>query len=219
MAARASAARAQQAREQQAEPAPKPLTPEEVAAQRIKTLRGDIRDALLARIKNVEKPWGKLKEHEQRAIIESCEGVARGLVAQSINIVASRGFTYYDVTLGKISIDKAIEGKFSMVPDGEALVELLRRRNQMIMLLIRDPHDFEGERAPVEPENVGDLAMPKKPAETKGEGDGQTQEQQTGEAPQGGKEFGLPESQQGYDPVQRAADDAEQRSAIAKEPA
>lgn len=113
-----------------------------------KTLRGDVRDALLNHIRALPKPWAQMSEGEQDDAIYRANALAERLVRDAVDLAGARGFEHYVVSLGKYSIDKGVEGKF-MAPYSTALVDALgTRRNSTFLLVPRDIGDFLGEQAP-----------------------------------------------------------------------
>lgn len=137
-------------------------TPEQkITWLQIETLRGDIRDLILAEFKGMPKPWEKMAEHEQERMIHRASDIAGRLVRDGLDIVASRGFDHYAVELGEFTIGEGIKGKFQAAFDPELVGSLCSRRSSTIMLIALDAKDFAGEREKAKPDNVGDLAMPK----------------------------------------------------------
>lgn len=115
----------------------------------VKTLRGDVRDALLSHIRALPKPWAQMSEAEQGDAIYRADKLAEQLVRSSVDLAGARGFEHHIVSLGKYSIDKGVEGKF-IAPYSADLVEALgTRRGSTFLLVPRDIGDFLGERAPV----------------------------------------------------------------------
>lgn len=129
-------------------------------ALQIRTLESGIRDAILREFKTLEKPWPKMGEWEQERAIGRARDIASILVHDAINIVASRGFENFHVVLGKITVDKGIECKFTLPFSPEAIAGLCARKGDTVILVARDAKDFrDGKKA--ETDNVGDLAIPK----------------------------------------------------------
>lgn len=122
---------------------------------------GDTRTKILDFIKQQEKPWQKMNENEQERAIHRAGDLARDVIMQICNAIASRGFQTFEVTLGKIAIDDSIESKITMnyTPDGVAA--LCGRKGQTVMLVARDAQAFMGERKKAETDVVGALAMPR----------------------------------------------------------
>lgn len=135
------------------------ITDESIVA--INTLKGDLRDEILREFKSMAKPWVKMSEYEQERIIHRATDIAGTVVHQAITAIASRGFEHFNVTLGKITVDKGIECKFTLPFSGEAITGLCQRKGDSVILIARDATEFFGEKKPVEAENVGELAIPK----------------------------------------------------------
>lgn len=118
----------------------------------IPTLKGDVRDALLAHVRALPKPWPQMSEAEQDMAIHRATTLADDLVRQAVALAAARGFEHFEVSLGKYAIDKSVEGKFA-APYSTDLVEALgTRRGKTFLLVPRDLHEFMGQQAAVLPE-------------------------------------------------------------------
>lgn len=131
------------------------------AGAQIETLKGDIRDEILREFKAMAKPWAKMTETEQERVIHRAGDISGKLVMQACNAIASRGFKYFDVTLGKITVDKGIECKFTLPYSADGIAGLCQRKGDSVMLVARDAAAFFGEKKKAETDVVGDLAIPK----------------------------------------------------------
>lgn len=115
----------------------------EIAAD---TLKGDVRDALLCHVRALPKPWPQMSELEQDEAIHRANALAETLVERAVNLVAARGFDHFEVSLGKISFDKGIEGKFTAAFTTDLLEGLASRKGTTVLLVAQDSGDFLGER-------------------------------------------------------------------------
>jgi len=86
-------------------------------------LAGQVRDAILAHLKTMNKPWAKLPEAEQQALIESSEKVATDMVAEAIDVVTGSGAVSIKANVKNVTVkDDVISGTVTIdrnEPDGE----------------------------------------------------------------------------------------------------
>lgn len=81
-----------------------PSTTESLPDIRTDTLLGDLRDAILQRLRALPKPWTVLSEREQADWIAGVEVVAQHLVHQTVLVVAAQGRPSVPGTIEKITI-------------------------------------------------------------------------------------------------------------------
>jgi hypothetical protein len=128
------------------------------------TLRGDIRDALLAEFKGRSKPWQQMTEGEQESVIHRMEHIARGLVDQAVNLVAHQGAPFLLGEAPKFTVKDSCKIEFVVAALPENLIKLANHRGAAVLVLV-EPHKYQGHRKPAETDVVGDLAMPKERAD------------------------------------------------------
>lgn len=127
-----------------------------------KTLRGDIRDAILSEFKTVQKPWQQMTEWEQGRLIHRARDIADKLVRQSVDIIASNGLPSLPIKVGKFTVDgSAIKGTFEAYAEDEALLRIRKLSGTRAMFVLASPDAYQGERKEAETDNVGDLAIPR----------------------------------------------------------
>jgi hypothetical protein len=128
----------------------------------VATLKGDIRDRILRLVRQLPEHWQKMSGDAQQDVISNLERTAEDLVDQVVDLVSSRGADHQLVTLGKIAVDKGvIDCKFTAPYSNETMAALCSKRGQEVVLVARDADQFKGERAKAEPDNIGDLAIPR----------------------------------------------------------
>lgn len=128
----------------------------------IDTLSGDIRDAVLTEFKMMPKPWQQMNEEEQERIITRAEDIGKNLVAQAVSLIAARGLPVLPITVGKFTVDAGeIKGTFGSYASDDNLIRVRHLADRRALFVLADPAEYDGERAPAEPDNVGDLALPK----------------------------------------------------------
>jgi len=126
------------------------------------TLRGDVRDQLLAEFKHLPKPWQAMNEEEQDRLIRRASDIADQLVRSAVDLIAARGLPALPIEVGKITVDAAAcKGTFECYADDENLLRIRHLQGSRAMFVLASPSAFNGEQSTPEPEVVGDLAMPK----------------------------------------------------------
>lgn len=112
------------------------------------TLRGDIRDVLLAIVRGMETPWSKLSERDQERRINAIDKAAQKVVRDSIRIVANQGFPHVEVLVsnkGKFaggSMELTVAANFSV----ENATRLSEHGVGSAILVLAEPGEFFGER-------------------------------------------------------------------------
>lgn len=128
----------------------------------VATMRGDLRDAVLRLVRELPDGWHKMTGGAQEDAIERIERLATDVVDRSVEIVTARGCEAQIVRLGKITVDKGMIGcAFTTSYSHEAMNTLCLRQGQDVALVAKDPEQFKGERRAAEPDNIGELAIPR----------------------------------------------------------
>lgn len=126
----------------------------DIPEMQIESLAGDLRDAMLMRVRDIKRPWSMLTEEEQRDLANGMELASRQLVRGAVRLLTAWDWPRAVVHLGEIKIvggDKSrIEGK--IVADN---IEVNRNTlgdhvNSTVMLVMVDPETFMGEKGPAE---------------------------------------------------------------------
>lgn len=150
------------------------------ATQRAETLYGSIRDNVLREFKTMEKPWAKMTEVEQERIIHRAGDIASQVVRGAVAIVADEGFENVRVTIAQFTVKDGIKIQLTASNYLESVTALAAHGHSAAVLVLAEPSKFMGEENPAEPDNVGDLGMPKEGAsdgQNEGE-DGERADQQ-----------------------------------------
>lgn len=125
-----------------------------VTEMEIETLAGDIRDAMLMRVRDMKRPWSMLTQEEQTDLANGLEMASRDMTRAAIRLLTAWEWPRVIVDLGEVKIiggDKArIEAKV-VAPNYDTYRNVLgEHAGQTVMLLAVDSETFMGERAPVE---------------------------------------------------------------------
>ncbi len=121
------------------------------------TLSGDIRDAMLAWVKGLRKPYAQMNEREQRTVIADLDIAARRLVRGVIKVVAAMDHEFVEIGLAqalvKVTKDgRVIEGKFVTGFTPENHVFFGQHIGARIVIVGSSAEDYLGERAPAVPD-------------------------------------------------------------------
>jgi len=116
-----------------------------------KTLSGDIRDMILTHIRSMTVPWPLLNEQEQADKIMAAENAGRDLVRQCLQVIATNKFPALHVSVGAYKVDKTLEVKLAVSPSVANITSLAQHGNGAALLILAEPQDYYGERAPAKP--------------------------------------------------------------------
>ena len=116
------------------------------------TLRGDIRDAMLNRIRHMKTSWGLCTEAEQNEIVNGLELAAKNLVRGVVRQLTAHEFPHAVVTLGEVKIggSKGIEAKITCTNIEVNRNTLGDHVGEMVQIVMIDSDKFLGERAPAD---------------------------------------------------------------------
>ena len=112
------------------------------------TLLGDIRDALLDRLRTMPKPWPAMSEEEQKELIEGCGRTAAHLVSEAVRAVASQGFPTISGKLVKAQIKDAMQLQVDVSRHDMQRLTVIDSVGRPVLLVIEEPEMFAGERKP-----------------------------------------------------------------------
>jgi hypothetical protein len=115
------------------------------------TLVGDLRDALLGRVRNMQKPWEQMTEAQQRDVVEQITNAVKTLVTSAVKVIAANGRRTIMAKLGKIELDaNMIKARIETKKTDETLLELSAAQALTILIIAADSSEFTGETAPAE---------------------------------------------------------------------
>lgn len=117
---------------------------------KIDTLAGDLRDAMLMRVRDMKRPWSMLTESEQRELAAGLDMAARHLVRGAIHLLTDYEFPRAVVTLGEVKIrgEKGIEAKIGCANIEHNRQVLGEHVGDHVLMLMVDSETFMGEREP-----------------------------------------------------------------------
>lgn len=114
------------------------------------TLMGDMRDAMLQRIRTLKKPWAQMSEGEQYDCANGIELAAKDMIRKTVRLLNKFEWPHAVVELGEVKIGgtKGIEAKITCSNIALNRNVLGEHVGTQIMLLMVDSDTFMAERAP-----------------------------------------------------------------------
>jgi hypothetical protein len=116
------------------------------------TLFGDLRDALLGRLRAMPKPWSVMSEAEQQELIEGTERVASHLVRNAVKLIAANGRASIDATLEQATVKDGIKAVITLSQRHPLRHELTDAVGKAVLIVVADVTEFMGEKAPAKPD-------------------------------------------------------------------
>ncbi|MGB2203352.1 MAG: DNA translocase FtsK [Pseudooceanicola atlanticus] len=163
----------------------------ELSEMPLETLSGDVRDAMLMRVRDIKRPWSMLTEAEQYDLANGLELAAKEFVRNAVQMLTD--FEYPRAVVKLVDV-KIIGGDSAKIDAKVTCSNIHQNRDvlgehvgQMVALMAIDSTEFMGEREPVkidpdQPElPTGEDAEGDDSEEPEGEGGGD----QTGDEPEG----------------------------------
>lgn len=122
------------------------------------TLVGDLRDALLGKVRSMKKPWEKMSESEQRDTVEQLTNAAKHLTKNAVLAIAANGRNTIHAKLVSFNGKDGLKAIVEMPMTDEALLQLAHATGRSILLVASGHEQYEGERNPAEIDpDQGDL--------------------------------------------------------------
>jgi glutamate 5-kinase len=123
------------------------------------TLTGDMRDFMLDRLRHEQnkRPWHERSEAEQRDTVHQVESACREMARKAVEIIAAGGLRTIKATIEQVTVKDGIKATLTMSKFDENRHNLIDATGSTVLIVVADPEDFTGERAPVEikPDNPG----------------------------------------------------------------
>ncbi|ABN75776.1 hypothetical protein [Cereibacter sphaeroides] len=117
---------------------------------RLESLRGDLRDAMLMRIRDLRKPWAQMAEADQSDVINGVDLAAKDIIRKTVALFTGYEWPHAAVTLGEVKIkgEKGLEAKITC-PNIALYREVLGDAvGEQVMILMVDSETFMDERGP-----------------------------------------------------------------------
>lgn len=114
------------------------------------TLRGDLRDSLLAWFKAQPKSWSFMVEREQRDLADAVDGYAYAVVRKASKIIAAGERPCIVATLVEYKEKEGVEAKLKLPSRGEVVAQLHEACGREVLLVASGAENFEGESGPAQ---------------------------------------------------------------------
>lgn len=112
------------------------------------TLLGDVRDAMLDRMRQMPKPWQVMSPGEQQEIIEGCTRTATHLVNETARIISAKGFPTVNGKLVKAQIKDGMQLQIDVSRHDPQRLTVIDSVNSPVLIVFAEPDMFMGEKAP-----------------------------------------------------------------------
>lgn len=124
------------------------------------TLKGDVRDWLLDRIKHLPRPWQQMSEQEQRDLIYSAEEAAADLVRRTVRIIAAEGRIAITAQLEQVTVKDGIKAVVTMSKHDAFRHELVDAQGKDVLIVVADASQHMGQQAEAQPDNLNEPGLP-----------------------------------------------------------
>lgn len=121
------------------------------------TLLGDLRDALLDRLRAMPKPWTVMSQGEQQELIEGCTRVATHLVTEATRIIAANGFPVISGKLVKVQVKDGMQLQIDVSRHDPQRLTVIDSVERPVLIVVAEPDMFMGEKAPAKPDEKPDV--------------------------------------------------------------
>lgn len=114
----------------------------------VRTLGGDVRDAMLNRLKfeQGKKAWDERSEDEQRTTINQITQVAEAMVRGAVRLIAASALPALRGTLDSVTVKDGVKAVLKFSSSDEERHALYDAQGKQIVLVIADPTTFFGTR-------------------------------------------------------------------------
>ena len=113
----------------------------------LRKMEGQMRDFMLARIRNNWKPWQQMTVEEQQDLVNAVEQQARDTIRGTVRAINDYEWPHCMVTLGQVTLkgsEKGIEGKIIAPMVAQNLDFLGQHVEKRVMLVATDAETFFG---------------------------------------------------------------------------
>lgn len=112
------------------------------------TLRGDIRDSLLAWFKAQPKSWGEMAERDQRDLAEAADRYSYTVIKEACRIIAAGERPTIVATLVEYKEKDGVEAKLKLPSTSEVVAALHEACGRAVLVVTTGAEEFSGEVAP-----------------------------------------------------------------------
>jgi hypothetical protein len=123
------------------------------------TLSGDVRSAIMDKIRAADKSWSELDERQQEDIVRQINQTAEYLVREAVALIAANGMPVIRAMCTGCNHKKAgaIEAKVELSGSDEQRHELFDAVGSFVTIVVADHERYIGEQAPepIDPDQPG----------------------------------------------------------------
>lgn len=109
---------------------------------RAEYISGDLRDAMLSYIRNLQKPWQQLTQSEQETLAMQVNQTSEYVVKEVVRVVASEGRRVINAQLEQITVKDGIKAVAKIDQHDENRHTLLDACGGRILIVLADPAPF-----------------------------------------------------------------------------
>lgn len=115
------------------------------------TLVGDLRDAMLAELKDVAdgNPWNERPEAQQRAVVDRIHSAARGMVDKTVLLISDNGFKSLMGELVQVAVKDGYKAVVEIPRGAEFRHDLMDRQGKEVVLVLAEANEYRGTRGAV----------------------------------------------------------------------
>jgi hypothetical protein len=124
------------------------------------TLKGDVRDWLLDRVKHIQKPWQQMSEQEQRDMIFAAEDAAGNLVRNAVRIIAAEGRKVITAQLEQVTVKDGIKAVCTLSKHDPFRHELVDAQGKDVLIVVADASAHMGQQDDAKPDNLREPGLP-----------------------------------------------------------
>lgn len=115
---------------------------------RAEVLRGQVRDAVLAKLRSLEKPFAQLSESEQRTMTQQVDLFARTMLVDVVDCVAAHGFAVIRGNMEQAVVKDGVKIVIKAMVNDDDMASLVHAVKKNVAIVVADVDAFLGEKGP-----------------------------------------------------------------------
>lgn len=118
----------------------------------VETMTGDLRDFVLSLLQHEQskRPWHERSEADQKDTVHRVDSSVREVVRKAVEQMAGHGRSTIKAVIEKAEVKDGIKAVLTLSRSDKHRFQLLDAVGFSVMIVVADPDEFTGERAPVE---------------------------------------------------------------------
>lgn len=118
----------------------------------VETMTGDLRGFILDTLRHEQskRPWDQRSEADQKDTVHRVDASVRAVVRKAVEQMAGHGRSVIKAVIEKAEVKDGIKAVLTLGRDDKHRHQLLDAVGYAVMIVVADPDEFTGERAPVE---------------------------------------------------------------------